>query len=702
MHLDQSPSVKPPARGRIRAAVRSLRARAAAEDGVTLIEILVSAVILIIIITGVFRAFDAAGHITGFEQQRSQAQAIAQQDEDNLRALPVAQLDGLNKTYNTTVGKTTYKVVEQAQFQSEATGSSACSAHGSADVIKTTSTVSWAPNVTSGPTHVITASSIVSTPAGGALIVQILDANGNAVSGTSVTAVGPSGDPTPTSATLTSGPDGCAIFAGLAGGTYTVTAAQAGYVDPNGNSSASAQETVVEGTSVPTGFQLDRAGTVTGAFVATGTNAAGALYSFADTMTIANQGMAIPGTRIVGTLGTPFTPTSAPVGSVTNAFPFPSGYSVYAGSCIQNDPSTYTGNDDPSVPVNGTATQLGMPAIKVTVYSGTSKSNPGSASSGRVVTFYDSGCQVTRNATTNSSGYVDRRCSIRHLHDLHRQVGDHLPDSEPDQQHRRSHGMPLPRKRCADDPDRSMLMRRLVEVREADGEAGFTLVELLVTMIAGIVVLMATFGVLDLSMRQNARATDRVQTTPDRALGDGASDSGAPLSCAWATAPPVQVGSNGNTLWFISQFSSSTVPSPGAAQGHPERQRPQRYDLRAQRAGRDHRSARLAEQPGQLDVRQLQHHHATGYTNLITNVYPVGTATCLFQYYQYVNGQIAVDSTHLLSAPLTSTTAPAVGEVTIGMSVRPADQSTEADRAINLTDAAVVAAAPTNGASQCQ
>jgi hypothetical protein len=213
--------------------------------------------------------------------------------------------------------------------------------------------------------------------------VQILDANGNPVSGTTITAIGPSSDPTPTTTSLTSGPDGCAIFAGLAGGTYTVNAAEAGYVDPNGNSTASAQETVVEGTSVPTGFQLDRAGTVTGVFVATGTNAAGASLSFADTMTIANQGMAIPGTRSVGTIGVPFTPVSAPVSSVTNVFPFPSGYSAYGGSCIQNDPSTYTGNDDPSYPVNGTAAQLAMPAIKVTLYSGTSRTSPGSVSTRR-------------------------------------------------------------------------------------------------------------------------------------------------------------------------------------------------------------------------------------------------------------------------------------------------------------------------------
>lgn len=422
MHLDQSPSVKPlargrvaAARGRIAAAVRGFRARAAAEDGVTLVEILVSAVILIIIITGVFRAFDASQHISGFEQQRSQAQAIAQQDEDNIRALPVATLDGLNKTYNTTVGKTTYKVVEQAQFQSEATGSSACSAHGSADVIKTTSTVSWAPGITTGPSHVITASSIVSTPAGGALIVQILDANGNPVSGTTVTATGPASDPTPTNTSLTSGPDGCAIFAGLQGGTYTVTAAQTGYVDPNGNTSASAQETVVEGTSVPTGFQLDKAGTVSANFVATGTNAAGALMNFADQMTIANQGMAIPGTRVIGTLGTPFVPSG--VGTATNAFPFPSGYSIYAGGCAKNDPfgQSYIATDDPIGTVNGTAVTVLMPAIKVTVTNGSSRTSKGTAVTGATVTFTDSDCGGTRTAPlTPATGIVDMAAPFSH------------------------------------------------------------------------------------------------------------------------------------------------------------------------------------------------------------------------------------------------------------------------------------------------
>jgi hypothetical protein len=76
--------------------------------------------------------------------------------------------------------------------------------------------------------------------------VQSLDANGNPVSGTMITATGPTSDPgSGTATSLTSGPDGCAIFAGLAGGTYNASAGHPWYLDPNGNSTASAQETVV-------------------------------------------------------------------------------------------------------------------------------------------------------------------------------------------------------------------------------------------------------------------------------------------------------------------------------------------------------------------------------------------------------------------------------------------------------------------------
>lgn len=400
MHPDQSPSVKPPPRGRIATAVASLRARAAAEDGVTLIEILVSAVILIIIMTGVFRAFDTSAHISGYEQQRSEAQALAQQDEDTIRSLPIDQLESLNKTYTQTVGSTTFTIVEAAQFQSEATGSSSCSAHGSADVIKTTSTVTWGFAGESGPTRSITASSIVSTPAGGALIVQVVDSKGNPVPGATVSATGPT-DGTPSTSTLTSGTDGCAIFAGLVGGSYNVSAAETGYVTVTGATTATAQETIVEGTSVPAGFQLDKAGSMTVTF-----SGVGGAAPLVDQMIVANSGIPVPGTRLFGTSGT----YVSSISTGTTLFPFQSPYAVYAGPCSQDEPALNGGTDAaPTVPTGGAVTpapSIVLPAIRVTVYNGSSRTSKGSAVSGYKVAFTDTNCGGTDTdpTTTTSTG----------------------------------------------------------------------------------------------------------------------------------------------------------------------------------------------------------------------------------------------------------------------------------------------------------
>ena len=404
MPFDQSPFRKPLARGRIAAAVGSFRARAAAEDGVTLIEILVSALLLIIIITGVFRAFDTSAHISGYEQQRSEGQALAQQDEDTIRSLPISQLASLNKTYTKTVGSTTFTILEQAQFQSEATGSSSCSAHGSADVIQTTSTVTWGFAGEAGPPRTITASSIVSTPAGGALIVQVVDSHGNPVSGATVNATGPT-DGTPSTSTLTSGSDGCAIFAGLVGGSYNVSAAEANYVTTTGATTATAQETVVEGSSVPAGFQLDKAGQMN-PITFTGVGGAAPLV---DQMIIANSGMPVPGTRLFGTSGTYLT-TPYTMNTGISLFPFASPYTVYAGPCSQDQPSQNGGTDTQvTVPAGGVAApSLLLPAINVTVYNGSSRTSKGSGISGYKVAFTDTNCSSTDTdpTTTNSSGAV--------------------------------------------------------------------------------------------------------------------------------------------------------------------------------------------------------------------------------------------------------------------------------------------------------
>jgi Tfp pilus assembly protein PilV len=61
------------------------------EGGATLIEVLFSCLLLAVIVMGTLSAFDAAGRLSADEQRRSQASALAQQDQDRLRSMTVSR-----------------------------------------------------------------------------------------------------------------------------------------------------------------------------------------------------------------------------------------------------------------------------------------------------------------------------------------------------------------------------------------------------------------------------------------------------------------------------------------------------------------------------------------------------------------------------------------------------------------------------------
>src|SRR4051812_31948176 len=66
--------------------------RMASEAGFALIEVLVSAVLVIVLATATLGIIERAGRQAGNDRSRSLATAIAQADQDRLRAMPVAQL----------------------------------------------------------------------------------------------------------------------------------------------------------------------------------------------------------------------------------------------------------------------------------------------------------------------------------------------------------------------------------------------------------------------------------------------------------------------------------------------------------------------------------------------------------------------------------------------------------------------------------
>jgi prepilin-type N-terminal cleavage/methylation domain-containing protein len=93
--------------------------------------------------------------------------------------------------------------------------------------------------------------------------------------------------------------------------------------------------------------------------------------------------------------------------------------------------------------------------------------------------------------------------------------------------------------------------------RSARAEAGFTLVELLVAMAAGIVVLGALYTLLDVTLHQTTLTFSRVDATQHARLALQTLEDELHSACVADSLSPIQAGSDGSTLIFVSQYASS-------------------------------------------------------------------------------------------------------------------------------------------------
>ena len=69
----------------------------AAEAGDTLIEVLISAVLIVAVIVATLTGLNNANHATSLDRERSQADALAQQDEDELAVSRSPKLSELQR-----------------------------------------------------------------------------------------------------------------------------------------------------------------------------------------------------------------------------------------------------------------------------------------------------------------------------------------------------------------------------------------------------------------------------------------------------------------------------------------------------------------------------------------------------------------------------------------------------------------------------
>jgi prepilin-type N-terminal cleavage/methylation domain-containing protein len=316
--------------------------------GFTLIEVLVTALIVVLIASASAKALISTSHASSDQRLRSQADSVATQDLERLRGLSDDQLNGLNQGPRpVTINGTVFNVTSTATYLNT-TGTSTCTSTAAA-YYRVLSTVTWTENYSNRTDTTVTQESVLARPVTGNMFVQTTDQTGQPLSGASVTATGPDTQSDTTNSA------GCVLFAGLSPGSYVVTLADSGYVDPNGNASPpNVTATVTASTpGSPSGnpFRLGQAGSLAATFTTVGSSSG--FNGEADAISWLGSGVSY---TMSGGYRTATSSAPSPTLSTASLFPFnesttatasyTNNYSAWAGRCLQQEPpvgvDTYT------------------------------------------------------------------------------------------------------------------------------------------------------------------------------------------------------------------------------------------------------------------------------------------------------------------------------------------------------------------------
>jgi len=374
------------------------RRRLRSEDGFIIVEVLVSAVILVTVSLAVFLTLDNADKAAGNQQKRALAANFAQSELERIRSLPVEDVAAARGTRVVTQNGIEYTETTVAKWVTDGSDEPECSTRsGGLDYLRTTVTISWKGMGNAKP---VTMTTFYTPPAGagggdtGSASVHITDRNGNPVANVGVTLDGPSDFSDSTNA------NGCVVFGFVPASTaYTVKFARSGFVDGDSNSNVADPIAVTAGETNKLQYDFDMGGFTKVAFK---TRARGADQD-AKPLRVQFFNAAQPSGPKAFDLG----PTGATSwdGTTIPLFPFTSPYAVYGGNCKANlppSPNAYFVNISPGAFQN-TGT-IYMPALDVTVRNGTPAA-PGALVNNAMVQ-YDPGCTPIYTRYTQPAGQL--------------------------------------------------------------------------------------------------------------------------------------------------------------------------------------------------------------------------------------------------------------------------------------------------------
>ena len=229
-----------------------------------------------------------------------------------------------------------------------------------------------------------------------------------------------------------------------------------------------------------------------------------------------------------------------------------------------------------------------------------------------------------------------------------------------------------------------------------ESEQGFSLIELLVTMVCGIVVMLALFTIQDVTLHQTSRVFSKVDATQRARAAMENLENELHSGCLVDNITPIQTGSTSTTLLFASQYGTGPTLVPVE------------HKIAFNSAAATLMDSTYAETGETTDangvpVYTFSSTPSSSHT-VLTNVHQTGT-TDVFQYYSYqepmkspgvpytdgagdpymmlLDGTSAVPGTNTIPTPqslpdspsLSTTNAQNTAEVMINLTVGPAGGS---------------------------
>jgi hypothetical protein len=292
------------------------------EDGLSLLELVVAMSVFALSVLAISATIDSGLTLTRNNRQRSVAANLGSQEMDTVRSSTFTSLTA--RTVTQVVDGSTYTTDRELTWVSKSATNGPCDgSNASPALLRVRVTVSWSNMRGVKP---IVTDTLLAPPVGaystnsGHIAVKVLDASGAGEDGTSVQISGPSVQTLPTNS------DGCAFFAFLAAGTYTVSLNTPGYVDRQSATVPTQTVGVTVGNVSSVQFDYDQAATLALTFTAS----AGGTIPNNISVTLGNTSFVPSGAKRFA--GTGLTRT------LTNLFPSSGGYTTWAGTCADADP----------------------------------------------------------------------------------------------------------------------------------------------------------------------------------------------------------------------------------------------------------------------------------------------------------------------------------------------------------------------------